>query len=289
MVREPFSFVSAGVLLQGDLYRPARGLSVPAVVTAPGFGGVKEMLIPRYAEALAAEGIACLAFDYAGFGASAGEPRQHVDPRAQVRAFGDALDALTRHPTIDPARLGVWGTSLSGGHALKLAAHDVRVRAAVALIPFVGVPPVPEPRYALEVARDAVGRLLGRAPRRIASSGAPGERAIMRTDGAAAWMANMTRGAPRFRNEVTVASLWNMSRYQTARAARQVDVPLRVVLATRDSITPAKRVRRALRGRTGHAPLDVIEFPETHFELFEQHLEATVTLTVDWLRRYLVG
>ncbi|MET0287000.1 MAG: alpha/beta fold hydrolase [Polyangiales bacterium] len=288
MIREPVSFSSAGVRLQADLYRPARGLAVPAVVTAPGFGGVKEMLIPRYAEALARAGIACLAFDYAGFGASEGAPRQHVDPPAQARAFRDALDALAVHPAIDAARLGVWGTSLSGGHALVTAADDARVRACVALIPFVGVPPVPEPRYAYEVARDALRRALGRPRSRIAAAGAPGSRAVMRSDGAAAWMQAMTRDAPSYRNEVTVASLWNMARYTTASAARTLTVPTRVVLATRDTITPAARVRAAFAGRSGPT-LDFVEFPETHFELFEQHLDATVTLTVDWFTQHLLA
>jgi alpha-beta hydrolase superfamily lysophospholipase len=287
MIREPVSFLSAGVRLQADLYRPAHGLAVPAVVTAPGFGGVKEMLIPRYAQALVQAGIACLAFDYAGFGASDGQPRQHVDPQAQARAFRDALDAVAVHAAVDPARLGVWGTSLSGGHALVTAASDPRVRAAVALIPFVGVPLVPEPRYAYEVVRDALRRALGRPMGRILAAGPPGSRAVMRSDGAAEWMANMTRDAPSYINEVTVASLWNMSRYQTASAARALRVPTRIVLATRDTITPAARVRAAFEGRS--EAVDFVEFPETHFELFEQHLDATVTLTVDWLGQHLLA
>src|SRR5690349_8219715 len=158
------TFVSRGVVLRADLYRPAHAASgrVPGVVTAPGFGGVKEMLIPRYAEALASAGIACLAFDYAGFGESDGQPRLHVDPAGQVDAYGAALDALASHPCIDARRLGAWGTSLSGGHTLMAAARDPRVRAAVALIPFIQAPRKPELRLTKEIVVDALGRLLGR-------------------------------------------------------------------------------------------------------------------------------
>ena len=282
------TFVSRGVVLRADLYRPAQASAgpVPGVVTAPGFGGVKEMLIPRYAAALAEAGIACLAFDYAGFGESAGEQRLHVDPAAQVDAYRDALDALASHPCIDARRLGAWGTSLSGGHTLIVAAHDPRLRAAVALIPFIRAPRKPEWRLAREILADALGRLAGRAPATIPCAGSPTSRAIMRTDGAAAWMANMAKSATRFRNEVTVASLWNMGRYDTAAAAAQIEIPLRVILAERDTITPAASVRAAFAGRQA-TRVEFVTFPETHFELFEQHLDETVRLTVEWLARHL--
>ena len=51
-------------LIAAHLYLPvATCQPCPAVVMAPGFGGVKEMLIPHYANALAAAGIAAIAVD----------------------------------------------------------------------------------------------------------------------------------------------------------------------------------------------------------------------------------
>lgn len=66
----------------------------PAVFTAPGFAGVKEMLIPDCSDDLAAGGVATLAFDYPGFGSSAGAVRQHIDLPQQLRTFYAALDVL---------------------------------------------------------------------------------------------------------------------------------------------------------------------------------------------------
>jgi dienelactone hydrolase len=257
------------------------------VVTAPGFGGVKEMLIPAYAEAMAGAGVACLAFDYAGFGESDGDPRQHVDPRAQARAFVDALDALSKDASIDARRLGAWGTSLSGGHTLRIAARDHRVRCAVAIIPFVGPPTSPDFRLVWEVVADATRRVLGRRGRMIASAGKPGTMAIMTSDGAAEWLAGMAANAPSFRNEVTVSSLWNMARYDVSRDAMSIAIPLRVILATRDSITPAAKVRAAFSKNPRLVSVDFVEFPETHFELFGRHNEETIRLTVEWFERHL--
>jgi pimeloyl-ACP methyl ester carboxylesterase len=93
--------------------------------------------MPYYAEAFAAAGIAALVFDYRNLGASDGEPRQHLDPWAQVRDYRNALSFLERHEDVDAGRLGVWGISYSGGHALILGATDPRVTCLVSQIPVI--------------------------------------------------------------------------------------------------------------------------------------------------------
>lgn len=281
---EPLTFPSAGVRLAADLYLPAAPGPHPAVVTAPGFAGVKEMLIPAYGEALASAGVACLAFDYAGFGASEGERRQHVAPREQAAAFIDALDRVAAHPRVDAERLGTWGTSMSGAHAIVAATRDPRVRAVVSIIPFMGAPRRPEPQIVRAVAGDLAGQLVRRPPREIAVAGDPGERAVMTTDGALAWVQTMAAEAPRYENRVTVSSLLEVARYSAAQAASEVEAPTRVILAEDDGITPAAKVRRAV---AGNANVELIGFPETHFELFDEHGDEVIGLTVEWLAAHL--
>src|SRR5262249_33460852 len=62
---------------------------------AHGFSAVKEMYLDRFAEAFAAGGLGALVFDNRNFGASDGEPRQHVDPWQQVRDYRDAITFAT--------------------------------------------------------------------------------------------------------------------------------------------------------------------------------------------------
>jgi dienelactone hydrolase len=110
------SFTSLNEKAAGDLYLPKGNGPFPAVVTGPGFAGVKEMLIPDYANALADAGIATLAFDYIGFGASGGKVRQDIKPKDQIQTYVDALGFLEKDPRFDAKRLGAWGTSLGGAH-----------------------------------------------------------------------------------------------------------------------------------------------------------------------------
>jgi len=90
---------------------------------------VKECYLDAFAEVFAAAGLAALVFDNRNFGASDGAPRQEIDPWAQVRDYRHAITFAQTLPGIDRDRIGVWGSSYSGGHALVLGAIDKRIKA----------------------------------------------------------------------------------------------------------------------------------------------------------------
>jgi uncharacterized protein len=273
--------------LAADLYLPANpGGPVPAVVTGSGFGGVKEMLLPHFGRALASAGVATLAIDYAGFGGSKGAPRQDLDPRAQIRDLRRGLDYLSSDTRVDARRLGVFGPSMCGAHTLVVAAVDPRIRAAVTMVPFVRAPKSPPSGgLALALAADTLKRALGLSSRLVAIAGRPQSDAVMTTDGALEWIEKVAAEAPSFRNEITVRSLARLAVYRPMRQAgpRGIRVPLRAILSTSDSITPAALARRELRA-VSH---DAVEFDGTHFELFGKHLEQVTRSTVDWFAEHL--
>ncbi len=286
MITYDLSFTVDGVDVAAILTTPNDGVErTPAVFTGPGFAGVKEVLIPDYSTELAERGIASLAFDYPGFGASGGKVRQHVDPAQQLRTFRAALDTLYGHPRIDVEHIGVWGTSMSGGHALVMAATDPRVNAVAAIIPFIELKPTGNLSMAPILLRDRVRRLLGRPGLTIPAAGHPGEVAAMNSDGAFEWAEEITYGAVNYRNEVTVASLPNMLRWSTRKSAGKIRIPVLAVLAETDTITPPGRVRGALSSVPN---VTYASYPETHFELFIQHGAAVRAQTVDWLAQQLV-
>src|ERR1700693_2226630 len=85
MRREDIEFGSEGTTIRGWLYRPDGAGDAPAVVLAGGWCYARELVMPYYAEAFASAGIAALVIDYRNLGSSDGEPRQHLDPWAQIR------------------------------------------------------------------------------------------------------------------------------------------------------------------------------------------------------------
>jgi dienelactone hydrolase len=123
------------VTLQGEvaawLYRPDGATG--CVVMGHGLSAVRDQRLPAYAERFAQAGLAALLFDYRHFGASAGEPRQLIDIERQLEdwrtafAYARGLDGIER--------VGLFGSSFGGGHALEIASEEPAVAAVVAQCP----------------------------------------------------------------------------------------------------------------------------------------------------------
>jgi pimeloyl-ACP methyl ester carboxylesterase len=127
-------FFSDGVRIAAEVFTP-RGLAerAPAVVVAHGFGGIKSFFVADIARAISAAGFVTLIFDYRGFGQSAGT-RNRLRPLEQVDDIRAAMDYLRTLPTVDPGRIGVYGTSFGGGLAIAATATDPGARAAVCAV-----------------------------------------------------------------------------------------------------------------------------------------------------------
>jgi dienelactone hydrolase len=101
---------------------------------AHGLTGTRRDRLGAFAERFVAAGTAAFVFDYRGFGDSTGEPdlfeveRQLDDWRAAI-AFARTL------PGIDADRVGTFGSSFGGGHALAAAAEGRRVAAVISQVP----------------------------------------------------------------------------------------------------------------------------------------------------------
>jgi dienelactone hydrolase len=99
---------------------------------AHGFSGFREQRFDAYAERFVQAGMAVLVFDYRHFGDSDGTPRQLLSIRRQLQDWAAAIAFGRSLPGIDPQRIALFGTSLSGGHVLTMAARDRAIAAVVA-------------------------------------------------------------------------------------------------------------------------------------------------------------
>jgi uncharacterized protein len=126
-----------GTTLRGWHYLPDGSGKHPTIVMSHGFSAVKEMYLDKFAEAFAKAGFASVVYDNRNFGASDGEPRQEIDPWMQVRDYRDAITFAETLPETDAARIGIWGSSYSGGHVLVVGATDRRVKCVAAQVPLI--------------------------------------------------------------------------------------------------------------------------------------------------------
>jgi len=118
-----------GSRMVGVLRRPAGAGPHPVVVMVPGLDSTKEEF--RSTEALFLErGLATFSID----GPGQGEAEYDLAIRGDWEVPGQAIvDAVAAQPGIDAERIGVWGVSLGGYYAPRLASGVEQVRACVSL------------------------------------------------------------------------------------------------------------------------------------------------------------
>ena len=119
----------AGSVLAAVLRRPAGEGPHPVVVLIPGLDSAKEEF--RATEELfLRRGLATFSVD----GPGQGEAEYDLAIRGDWEVPGAAiLDAVAALPGIDGGRIGIWGVSLGGYYAARLASAEPRVRACVSL------------------------------------------------------------------------------------------------------------------------------------------------------------
>jgi pimeloyl-ACP methyl ester carboxylesterase len=265
----------------------------PAVVMAHGLGGTKDSGLAPFAEGLSAAGLDVLAFDYRGFGASGGEPRQTVSMARQVEDYRAAMRAAQDLPGVDPGRLVLWGVSLSGGHVLAAGAGRDDVAAVVSLTPLVSG--AAAGRLAMahhkpsSIMRSTVAGLRSRVGSRFGSPvmmpivGRPGEVAALTLDGC--YEAYTAMAGPTWRNEIDAAVGLELGGHRPGRFAKELRCPLLVQIADFDRSAPAQAAAKAaFQGRA-----EVRHYPCDHFDVWPgaDCFEAVLAHQVAFLRRKL--
>ncbi len=119
-----------GIKFPGNLRLPESGSGPFAcVLLNAGADSTKEEFFTLENEFLK-RGLATCAFDGPGQGMTWQQMKLRPDFEAPV---GAVLDVLEQRPEIDAERFGMWGRSMGGYAAPRVAAHDRRIKAGIAL------------------------------------------------------------------------------------------------------------------------------------------------------------
>ncbi len=148
------NIMSEGVRLGAEVFslKASTEKKLPTIVMCHGWGGTAKALRSD-AVVFARAGYLVVAFDYRGWGASDGriiragekkkdgsaaevkESREVVDPIEQTTDLLNAIHWVQTEEQCDRGRIGLWGSSFSGGHVVYAAARDPRVKATVSQVP----------------------------------------------------------------------------------------------------------------------------------------------------------
>jgi fermentation-respiration switch protein FrsA (DUF1100 family) len=297
MSRRDVEFDAEGVTLRGWFY-PADGITGPAatVVMAHGFSAVKEMYLDAFAEVFAAAGLNALVFDNRNFGASDGLPRQEIDPWEQVRDYRHAISYAITLAEVDPERIGIWGSSYSGGHVLVVGAIDRRVKAVVSQVPLVsGHHNVRRLVRADLIAgfqaafdADRAARYRGEAPGMVPVVAEDGNCALPTPDSWQWFTETGKERASAWQNEVTLRSVEMFTEYEPGSYLPYISpTPLLMLVARGDHLTVADLSIAAFE----HAaePKKLVIMPGGHFDAYVKGFEHASGPARDWFVQHLTG
>jgi pimeloyl-ACP methyl ester carboxylesterase len=250
------SFACQATTCDAELWLPKAAAGKgkpPVIVMAHGFAGLKDWGLQPFAQRFVQAGFAVVRFDFRGYGKSGGTPRRVVDGNEHVKDWLAAIDAIKVRTDVDGQRLGVWGTSYSGGQVLVAASQRPGVVKAVsAQVPFVSglqssleypikYQPVAgwyalrdwmrsdteEPVYVPVVAKDAFAAL-------ICDECVDGYKKVVPPGQEA-------------ENKVAARIFMTLPLFTPANVADQVKAPTLVIAAEKDGLIPVEGVRKMVK------------------------------------------
>jgi fermentation-respiration switch protein FrsA (DUF1100 family) len=297
--RTNVTFKSEGLNCKGWLYIPETGdsLTKPAIVMAHGFSAVKEMHLSNFAEKFADAGFVVLVFDYRFIGEGEGEPRQHVIPEEQHKDYRNAITWISQHPEVDGERIGIWGSSYSGGHVLHLAATDRRVKAVVAQVPLVNgwknaqrlMRPDIMNNFIKDLNEYRIARYNGGEVQHVAVVAPDGQPCALPTPDSYEWFISTGETiAPTWRNEVTLETMEAFLGYNPAGLIENISpTPLLMVVADNDELTPTDLAIESFQ--KAREPKKLVIIPGGHFGAYtEPGLSYSAPVALDWFKKYLL-
>lgn len=281
------AIVSEGVRLHGEVFRPAAAPAgkLPTIIMAHGWGGTASGFRTDAVQ-LARAGFQILTFDYRGWGESDGrviltkpQPvlppgrkftaeveavRGYVDPSEQAQDWFNVLNWAAADPSVDANRIGIRGSSFSGGLVVHVAAHDARVKALVSQVG--SVPSSPPPGAANPTAAGAQAQA-ARLARGEVGYPEPGAQVVGALIGAPIGdkFLRWTPGddAPK----VTAAALFIVAENEELFDNRP------------NAILASTRVK---------GPVKLVSLPGIkHYGVYGEKREEAVNLAIDWFKTYL--
>lgn len=298
-MRIDVEFDANGTTLRGWLYTPDKGTGpFPAIVMAHGFSALKEMGLDRYAEVFAAAGFACLVYDNRNLGASDGEPRFDIDPVAQMRDYRHAITYAQSRPEVNADRIGIWGTSYTGGLVLMVAALDRRVKCVVSQVPFISgyetmslvMPPEDHKAFYQMVEEERRSMAAGNPPSTVpicrddptSPPTAPGRRTYQ-------YFYTYTREKRlNWQNKVTIRSLDYRLEYEAMPYMERISpTPLLMIIADEDAITPTDIALRAFTRAL--EPKKAVLMRGDHYDAYLGGFDQSSAAARDWFGLYLLN
>lgn len=287
--KESVSFKTKdNITLRGWFYIP-QNIPAPCIIMTHGFTALKEHYLAKYAEFFVASGMCVLVYDNRNFGESGGEPRFEVNPELQVSDLSDAISYVQAKPYVNAKKIGLWGTSFSGGNVIVASSVDKRVSCMVAQVPFVkghheflqttrpDLWEMIQKKYAADNNARAEGKLPAMTP--VVTSD-PTKSVVMKQREAYDFFTNL----PEWQNQVTLKSVQMSGDYAPMDCISKINIPILFIIADQDTICLTDLAQKAFEQIT--SPKKCVMIKGHHFVAYDKQFDICAKEAGEWFKQW---
>jgi len=290
-MKRDVAFYSEGARIVGDLYMPevcSEEDKLPAVVLCHGFSGIREILLPSYAEAFANAGYIALVFDYRGFGDSEGE-RGRLIPSEQIVDIRNAITFMETLKEVDQERIGLWGTSFGGANAITVAAIDNRVKCLTVQITFGSGERMVTSGLDTEQ-KTKILATLKKAWQRAVVKNKPmmlNMDQILTDEDSKIFYKETVEKHPKLKIRLPITTIKESLEYKPENIISSINVPVLIIGADQDIVCPVEESKILYEAAKEPKELFIIEGAR-HYDVYEgENFKLSSGKQLEWYHKYL--
>ena len=262
----------------------------PVIILCHGFCGIREILLPPFAQAFVEAGFAAITFDYRGFGDSEGE-RGRLVPEMQIADILSVVGWAREQPELDAERIGLWGTSFGGCHVFAAAAQDAQIKCVVSQLAFADGEAIVTGHMADDEKQAFIATLDKMAEKQKATGKEMfvGVNRVLSDAESKAFFEENRAQYPKMDIKIPFLTVRETLQYKPAAAAAKVNCPSLIVIAGQDTVNPPEQ-GRALYEAIGSATKKLHEQADArHYDIYTgESFQQVVKVQTDWFTQYLL-
>lgn len=261
----------------------------PVIILCHGFCGIREILLPAFAEAFTQAGFAAITFDYRGFGDSDGE-RGRLVPAMQIDNILSVVEWARKQPELDAARIGLWGTSFGGCHVFAAAAQDLQIKCIVSQMAFADG----EEIVTGQMNDDEKSAFLATLDKMAEKQKTTGKemfvsvnRVLSDVESKTFFEQNKAR-YPKMDIKIPFLTVRETLHYKPAHYAALVKCPSLVVIAGEDTVNPPEQGRMLFDVIGAEKKRLYEEIGARHYDMYVgKHFKQVILVQTEWFKEYL--